>query len=367
MIEKGRISSFQMALILYIEVIATAILTAPGMTTVLAGRDMWISPIFGSVIGFLTVFIMCRLNKLYPNESIIQYSTYIIGKVPGRIVGFFFLFLIFHSDILIIRDYGELILSAFLQKTPLIIVMGSLVVVCASIVYGGVEALGRVTEIFIPIYLFLFMLIIISLIGDLEPQKMFPIIEHGLLPPIKGAALPQVWFSQLFLMSVLLPSVVDKKKSILWSLISVFIIMLTLVSTNLTLLFLFGEKTATFTYPLISATKVISIADFFQNLESAVMAIWVAGIFIKLSFFYYALVLGTAQWLKLSDYRPLILPFGLLTTAGAKWGIPNLQEMTHFLRTIYPFYGTIVSTLIPALLLLIAITRKRLLKKGDSI
>ncbi|SDH86777.1 GerAB/ArcD/ProY family transporter [Alteribacillus bidgolensis] len=363
MVEKGKISAFQMALLLYIEVIATAILTAPGMTTILAGRDMWISPIIGSVIGFVTVLIMYNLHKIYPNESIIQYSTYIIGKVPGKIIGFFLLFLIFHSDILIIRDYGELIMSAFLENTPLIVVMGSLVVLCAFNIYGGVEVIGRVTSIFIPIYVFLFLLIIVLLIQNLDPQKMFPVMENGLLPPTKGAALPQVWFSQLFLISFLLPLITDQKRALKYSMLSVFFITFTLVSTNITLLFIFGEKTANFTYPLITATKVISIADFVQNLEAAVMAIWVAGIFIKLSFFYYALVIGTVQWLNLSDYRPLVFPFGLLTIAGAVWVTPNLQEMNHFLRTIYPFYGTFISTLIPGLLLLIVIVRKRISKK----
>lgn len=361
MIEKGKISAFQMASLVYLWVLATAVLTIPGITAKFAERDMWLSPIFGSLIGFLTVFIMCKLHKYYPNQTIIQYSERILGKIPGKAMGFIFLFLIFHSDILIVRDYGEFIATAFLTKTPLMVIMGSLVLICAFTVRSGLEAVGRTANVILPFYIFLLVLIMVLLIQDMYPKHMFPMMENGLLPPLMGAALPQTWFSQSFLISMLLPFLTDPEKGMKWGMFSILAITLTLMATNLTILFLYGAKTtADITYPLMSAARHISIAHFFEHLEAIVMAIWVTGIFIKLSLFYYVLVLGVAQWLNLSDYKQLVLPFGFISAVGGLWAAPSLQDMNHFLTNIYPFYGTLISTVFPGLMLLVAVIRKKL-------
>ncbi len=72
MIEKGKISSLQMAMLLYFIVLATAILTLPSVVGKDAKQDLWLSPIWASLIGFLTLGIFLKLNKFYPNENIIQ-------------------------------------------------------------------------------------------------------------------------------------------------------------------------------------------------------------------------------------------------------------------------------------------------------
>lgn len=90
--EKGKISSFQMALMIVPTIIATAILIVPSITGKFAGRDMWISPILASLNGFFTAFLMYRLHKIYPNKTFIQYSEHIIGRIPGKVLGFVYLF-----------------------------------------------------------------------------------------------------------------------------------------------------------------------------------------------------------------------------------------------------------------------------------
>jgi spore germination protein KB len=83
------------------------------------------------------------------------------------------------------------------------------------------------------------------------------------------------------------------------------------------------------------------------------------GTFIKVTMFYYAIVLGTAQWMKLSEYRPLTLPIGFLMVSFGVWVDPSLQDLVKFIRTISPFYFTSIQTVIPMLLLFIAFIRMK--------
>lgn len=60
--------------------------------------------------------------------------------------------------------------------------------------------------------------------------------------------------------------------------------------TNLFCLFLIGDLTDTFVFPVMIAARYITIADFLQHIESLIIAIWIFGIFVKISVFYISLL-----------------------------------------------------------------------------
>lgn len=365
MIEKGRISALQMAIIIYPTIMATAILLVPAITGKFAKQDMWLSPIWASFAGFLSVYIAQQLNRRFPGQTVIQYSGKILGWIPGKITGFVFLFFYLHTNGIVLREYGEFVVGSFMTKTPMIVVIGSMVLVCAFSVHGGLEVIARSAEFLVPVVIILLLVIVILLIPDLEPKNLYPVMEKGIMPSLKGAVVPSSWFTEFFLISFLLPFLDKKEKGLKWGMISVFAVMLTMVVTNLFSLFLFGDITATFTYPVMSAARYINLADFLQHLDPIVMAIWVSGTFIKISVFYYAIVIGTAQWLNLSDHRPIVFPLGFLLVLVSIWSAPNLQELTHSLSTTWPFYAIFIQTIIPIVLLLLAVLCKKTSKKPN--
>jgi spore germination protein KB len=366
MIEKGQISAFQFAIILYATVLATSILIVPSLTSRMAGRDLWLSPVWASLIGFFTVYVVTQLHKHYPGETIIQYCQHILGPFPGKVIGLLYLISFVHLSGIILREYAEFIVGSFLTKTPMAVVIGGLVFLCAAAVRGGVEAIGRSAQVFSSLFIFPLLLMILFLLPEWKISNMFPFLEHGIMPSIKGAATPQAWFSQSFLLTFFLPFVRDRVKVRKYGYATVFAILLTLVIMDLTALFVFGRITSMLVYPVMNVASYVSIADFLEHLESVVMAVWVVGIFVKVNAFYYALVLGTAQWLNLSDYRPLVLPYGFIMTLFSFWSLPSLQVVAHFLERSIPFYGPLFFTIIPSCLLLIAIVKNKLKgrKKG---
>ncbi|AAY60296.1 endospore germination permease (plasmid) [Bacillus cereus] len=359
MIERGKISALQMALMIIPTIIATAALIVPAISSKYAGRDVWISPVLASLNGFFTVFIVYQLHKCYPKETIIQYSRHIVGQIPGKIVGFIYLFFVLHMCGVTTREYADFIIGSFLPKTPMIVVIGSVIIVCAFAVRGGVEVLGRVAQLLVPLFL-LPPLLFVLLIPDLKIENMFPIMEHGMMPSILGAAVPQAWISEVSLISMLLPFVIDHEKGRKWGIISVIVVMLILVYINIISVLLFGGTVNNHIYPVFTAFRYISVATFFEHLESIVITLWVLGAFIKISVLYYALVLGIAQWLHLSDYRPIVFPLGFLVLLFGIWASYNGQEMAQFLGSISPFYIPCIMTLIPTMLLLIAFIRKKI-------
>lgn len=118
MIEKGRISALQMSFLIYANIITTAALIAPGMTFKYADRDMWLSPIWGSLSGFLVVFIVYQLNKLYPGETLIHYSQHILGRIPGKVAALSICFIISMSAGFPLGNMETSSLGRFSTKLP---------------------------------------------------------------------------------------------------------------------------------------------------------------------------------------------------------------------------------------------------------
>jgi spore germination protein KB len=366
MIEKGKISAFQMWTILYPTVIATDIITAPTITFKYAGRDMWLSLIWASLAGFLVVYVIDRLNKLYPEQTFIQYCEHILGVLPGKILGLIYLSYFLFAEGIILREYAEFIIGVFLSQTPLLVIVGSLVFVSAYAVRGGVEVVGRTAQVFAIVFFFPILIMMLFLLPDFHVRNIFPIMEHGIMPSLKGAFVSQSWMCQVFLGAFLLPYVVDRANGKKYGMITVLFIMLNLLIIKLSILFLFGETIAMLTYPVKDAVRYVSLAGFLEHLESVVAAFWVAGVFVKVSVYYYALVLGTAQWLKLSDYRSLVFPFGFLIILFAFWLTHSHQKLEELVEKGKIYNITLLFTVIPVLLLSVAVLRKRFQKKGGQ-
>ncbi|WP_338451268.1 endospore germination permease [Niallia oryzisoli] len=361
--KKGKISSLQMAMLLYPAIIATSIISVPSIVAKYAKNDLWISPILASVIGFVTVYIAYELHKLYPKKTVIQFSEQIVGRFAGKIISFFILSFYLLSTGHIIRGYSEFIVSSFLINTPISVIMSTMVLLCAIAVQGGLEVLGRLAQLFIPLFVVPIFILVILLSPDYDMKNIFPILSEGIMPPIQGSIIPGGWYSEFFLIIFLLPFLTDVNKARKYGVLTVLAVMVTLVVVNLTVLFVLGSTTSSRNFPLLNVSRYISLADFFENLESAAMAVWIVGAFIKISVFYYAAALGTAQLLNLSDYRVVIWPFTIIFIEIAFWSIPSTAIYTSYLIFVLPFYGPIVQTIIPLFLLLIALVRQKLIAK----
>lgn len=182
------------------------------------------------------------------------------------------------------------------------------------------------------------------------------------MPSIKGSLAPHAWLSQFSLLSFLLPFITNQQKVMKWGMFSVIASVLTMVFINLGNLFLFGGIITNLQFPVFEAARYISIGSFFEHIESIVIAVWVLGGFVQLSAFFYMLVLGTSQWLKLPSYKPFVLPIGFLIILFSIWSIPSFEDMIRGMGTNVPFYFLTVQLIIPILLLCVAVIRWKRLK-----
>ena len=95
----------------------------------------------------------------------------------------------------------------------------------------------------------------------------------------------------------------------------------------------------------------------FLRIDAVFVVLWMSGILVKLVIFYYAAVLSTAQLLNLSDYKPVVLPIGVIQTAFSILFFKNSVEINTLSIEAFPVYLYLFEWMIPLALLLIAIIR----------
>ncbi|MDG0813592.1 GerAB/ArcD/ProY family transporter [Cohnella rhizosphaerae] len=208
----------------------------------------------------------------------------VLGRVAGRAAGILFLLFHLHIGGATIRDYSEFISGNFFQRTPILVITASMLLVCAMVVKSGVETIARCAQIFMPAVLALLLINVVLLIPDMDITEMLPILGNGPLPVVKGIFVVQGWFCQFVLITFLLPYVEGDKanRAGYWSVAAAAA---TMVLINLTVLFLFGIDASQFYYPFLMASRYIRVADFIEHVEAMVMASWVLGTFVRISLF----------------------------------------------------------------------------------
>ncbi|WP_102273906.1 GerAB/ArcD/ProY family transporter [Cytobacillus massiliigabonensis] len=310
--EKGKISSLQMGMMMYLTIMASAVFTVPAITAKYAKQDLWLSPIWASLIGLLTIFIVMRLYKHYPQQSFFRVCEHTAGLYIGKLLGFVYVCFLVNFTGQIIRGYADFILGVYFPKTPISVIIISITILSALTVIGGLEVIGRVSQIFFPVFIFSIFIITLLLLPQLNPSHLLPIMEDGIFPSLKGAIIPQVWFGEFFIIIFILPFLSDQNNGMKWGLLTIFMVLLTFITVNLIVLFTLGQTISGTLYPFLNATRLINLGDFIENLEPIIIAIWILGSFVKITVFYYVTALGIEEWLKLTDYKPIVWPLGIL-------------------------------------------------------
>ncbi|MFB9990145.1 GerAB/ArcD/ProY family transporter [Bacillus benzoevorans] len=366
MIEKGKISAVQIAMLLYTSIVVTGILFLPIITYLFAERDFWMAPILSMLLGFILVSVMCKLQRYYPKETIIQYCGSILGKGIGKIVSLLILLNLLYQSYMSFNAYALFVNDYYLPDTPKTVIMGSIAAACAFAVRGGVETIGRLAQLITPLLMILFMVLFLFLLTEIDLRNMFPILGNGVLPLLKATYFSNIWFSEFIYIGFLLPFLDNHQGGKKWVMLCCMSTMVSIVMISMVILLILGETLEGFTVPFATAVQFINIGEFFTHLESLVMAFWIMGAFIKMILLFYMLTLGWAQWYNLSDYRPFVIPAIFLVTLLAIWQIKNGPAYHLNIITIAPAAAHL-SSLFPILLLLIAYFKKKKQKKTPRV
>ncbi|WP_054973239.1 GerAB/ArcD/ProY family transporter [Paenibacillus sp. A3] len=204
-------------------------------------------------------------------------------------------------------------------------------------------------------FLFLFLVVFVSPQIKIEQAK--PLLEHGITPVLMGVktyiGFP---FMELSIFLMILPYV---KRTSGTKVAQAFVAgtgiggLMLFVITAASILVLGPSLTARETYPSYLLAKKINVGDFLQRIEAFMAGIWFFSIYMKL------IALGIAQLCRLKDYRPLLLPLGVIIFVYSLAISPNMAYMVELTGKLWTAFALTFSLLIPLVLLIAGSFRSR--------
>lgn len=354
-IEGGKISAKQAGVLLFITIIPTAAVFLPSLVVLEARQDAWLAMLLATLGGLIFITLFNQLAKRFPQETIFQYATKILGKPLGKVFGLIFIFMLVQTNAIIIREFGEFMNTAVLTQTPLIVLIVTIVGMAAYTVGKGLEVIARMAGIIMFFMVGLALLALLLVFNEAHLVRLLPVFEYGLKPVIRGALGPMAWFSEGFVLTIIYPYVANQKRLFNSSLTGIGSIGVLLALGFMAMVSVFGAPEAgRLMFGNFSLVRIISVQGFLERLETIVIMAWVAGIYLKISLFYYWAVLGTAQYFGLGYYRPLILPMGVILATLSVTMFANITELIEHL-TFLPYYFIPLYVVLPLLILVISL------------
>jgi spore germination protein KB len=359
--DKSKISIRQFQLLVIFYTIGTTILVAPSALAASAKQDAWIAAIAGVCLSILIVWFYTKFGQKMKEMNFVEYSRAVLGNILGTVVSINFVFFGFLGAAELLFYVGNFMVTQILIDTPIQFIQMLFVVIVVMAIRLGIETIARAGEIFFPWFLFLFIALMLFLTPAIRIENIQPVFEVEFKPLLGSAitfagtaAVPLITFF-MFYPAINEPSKVRRAFMSASAIGGIFMVAIAFLSTAV----LGADISERLVYPSYALAKKINVGHFIQRVEIIVAALWFLSIFFKLVLYFYACVAGLAEITRIKDYRPLVLPLGMMLVIYGQVVYPNVNYLRYWDSIIWIPYVTVVGLVIPLLLLTVGWIRNK--------
>ncbi|WP_179088230.1 GerAB/ArcD/ProY family transporter [Paenibacillus odorifer] len=365
MLEKGKISTRQLTILVMFLTIGDSILVIPPSTSHYARQNAWISALIGMIVGLLAIYMYSKFVKLYPKLTLIEAIQKAFGKWIGTILSLLTLMYFLIVTVGSMRELSEFVTSEILPRTPIPAVLILFMVIVIMATRLGIEVIGRAGEIFTPMIIILFLILTVAIIPQMEIVRLLPILEDGIKPVLRGSiSITAYTFIEPVVFLMFLPYVNQQQKITKGLLQGCFLGgIIIFLTVTISILVLGPDLTTRDIYPSYNIARRISVGGFFERVEAMIALLWMLTLFIEVTLYFYAFVLGLSQLFKLKEYRVLTLPTGLILVTLAPLIGPNYTYYNKVFDNYWVYYVITFGLFLPLVLLGVGMFR-RALDKG---
>lgn len=159
--------------------IATGILSLPRVASKDSGPDAWIAVLIGALIPLLSLIMIERLCRKFPDKGFIDLSIELFGRYPGGfLVILFIVYGLFFSAV-VVRLFAEITTLYMLPRTPQYVIVVLLILGIAYVTAKGAKVVGRINELVFYMFLLLLLLALPALtVSDIT--NLLPVGDSGI-------------------------------------------------------------------------------------------------------------------------------------------------------------------------------------------
>lgn len=341
--------------------IGTSILVTPSGLAHTAREDAWMASLFSLLINLLMVVLYIAIARLYPGQSIFEIHEKVLGKLLGKLFSLIYLFYFLILTGTLLGNLGFFLSSEMMPETPIEAIQVLFLIAAVMCARMGIILLARVGELMFPWIVFLFMVLVLSLMPQIDWNHIKPMLEEGWMPVAK-AGFHSSMFQELIVLMVFLPLVKGEKegeRALIRGAASGGLVLS--ITVLLSVLILGIEQTENSTFPAYALAKTINLGNFFQRVEGILITLWILTFFIKISLLYLSILQGMKTVFGLKDQNSLIYPLSVLFVIVAWNTYINTVYVADIIQNVWSSYALLHLIVIPIVLYLVGITRTKIL------
>ncbi|MEJ8552830.1 GerAB/ArcD/ProY family transporter [Tepidibacter sp. Z1-5] len=293
---KEKISTSQMITLLMSTVLGVGILSLPRNLVSQVKGAGFIVIIISTIICILFGYCIYKVVYRFQNKSLMQISSDILTKPIAYLICMLFVAYYLINISMVTRIFGEVVKMYMLKKTPIEVIIISMLFVCAYGSRKGIEGIARISQIIFFLMMIPIMFIFFFSLESADFTNLMPIFDIELSKILPTVFLTTFAFSGFETMLVLGIFMKDPKDGfkIQWislSAVGIGSIFFTIISVAV-----FGQvETTHLMWPTLTIVKVIDIPGaFLENLDALIMGAWTLNIFITVCIFLFctSLIMG---------------------------------------------------------------------------
>lgn len=349
-----------MGMLLFLTIMATVILFVPGITAQKAKQSAWLVPLVSSLAGFFTLWLTWKLGQRFPQKTLPQYSTIILGKFLGKALSGAYVFFLLILNLLVVREFTDFLNDTLMPNTPNLVFMLAVMLVGGYGAYKGIEVIARMTQFVMPLFIFSLLALIGLALQCFNWGNLLPFLEGGMKPIVLASISPASWYGETVILVLLLPLVnkpLEVKSKGVFAILGVAVLLS--LETLVTTAALGAELPGNLLFPFWYLARFIDIGNLGFRIETLIVILWITGIVTKVALIHYLICLTTAQTLGLKSYKGVVIPAGLILVLAAKYIVMNTLELSEFLGQVWPPFALVFELLFPLILLLTAKLRRK--------
>lgn len=344
------------------------VLVLPRTSTKGADQYGWIAVLIAMLIAVFAVIMINSLSARFPEKTLVEMCRELLGSKKNRWVGkilavpvvlsyttYWLLFTAF-----VARMFGEVVVTAVLVKTPIEVIIGTMLFLCLFLSYYDSEVVARVNQVLLFIIVVPVLFISLSAYQGAKMENLMPILPRTQLTGILIATIPVL--ESFVGMEVMLMfnrnvkhSKVMHRFQIYGVLLPGIIYLLIVIAGTMS----FGyEELALQTWPTLELVKSINVPGLIlERLEAVFLSVWVAAVFTTCGNWYYCAIWSFRQLFGIRKKRWLPLVFYVGCYLIAIKMAQNIFDLFWYFEKI-GYLGLLISVVFPSLLLMLAMIRK---------
>ncbi|MEO2215402.1 endospore germination permease [Paenibacillus amylolyticus] len=359
MLEQGRLGTRQLTTLIFMMVVGDMMLIYPSVITSYAKQDSWICAFIGVPLGMALMAMFLKLCSMHPEKNLVQMARSILGFWPGTFFSCFYLFFFIIGASTHTREVGDFMTTQIFPYTPIRIIILMFVIVIAWGVSHGLEAMGRSSELLMPVVIVFIVVLAVCLLPQIDTRNLKPVSDTGVVSISQGILVSIIYpIGEVVPIMMILPYVAKQAHRTRDVIIAAglgSLVLATLVTISLLVLGAF--LTQHNIYASFVLSQKISIGSFFERIEAIMASSWLISTYFKAMIYLYAFIVGCAELFKLKQYQILVLPASILV-----FGLANLisPSITFIVITIVPYWvdwDTTLGIILPGCLLLIQLLK----------